>query len=89
MADPEEAAPMPPAAPSTSIASLPIAHRLAFWGFAGLVVAGLVFYLWWGLAFGVWVDNGVYAVVVTLAGFGLAGMWLMLPNPSRPIPHRQ
>ena len=71
-----------------SVADLPLPRRVVFWGFAGLVVAAIAFYLWWGLSFGVWIDNGVYSVVATLAGFGLAGMWLMTPSPSRPIPHR-
>ncbi len=64
--------------------SLP--RKASFFGFAALVVAGVAFYVWWGLSFGVWIDNGVYAVTVTLLGFGLAGMWLMLPNPPAPAP---
>ena len=44
------------------------------------------FYVWWGVAFGVWIDNGVYAVTITLLLFGLAGMWLVLPNPPAPPP---
>jgi len=59
--------------------SLP--RRVSFWGFATLVVLAVAFYLWWGLEFGVWIDNGVYAVTITLLLFGLAGMWLVLPNP--------
>jgi len=62
--------------------SLP--RRVSFWGFASLVVLAIVFYLWWGLSFGVWIDNGVYAVFITLFLFGLAGMWLMMPNPPAP-----
>ncbi len=62
--------------------SLP--RAVSFWGFASLVVLAVVFYLWWGLSFGVWIDNGVYAVTITLLLFGLAGMWLVLPNP--PVP---
>ena len=62
--------------------SLP--RSLSFWGFASLVVLAVAFYLWWGLVFGVWVDNGVYAVTITLLLFGLAGMWLVLPNPPAP-----
>jgi len=62
--------------------SLP--RRVSFWGFASLVVLAVAFYLWWGLDFGVWVDNGVYAVTITLLLFGLAGMWLVLPNPPAP-----
>jgi len=59
--------------------SLP--RSVSFWGFAMLVVLAVAFYLWWGLEFGVWIDNGVYAVTITLLLFGLAGMWLVLPNP--------
>ncbi len=62
--------------------SLP--RKVSFWGFATLVVLAVAFYLWWGLAFGVWIDNGVYAVTITLLLFGLAGMWLVLPNPPAP-----
>jgi type VI protein secretion system component VasF len=64
--------------------SLP--RKVTFWAFAALVVLGVAFYVWWGVAFGVWIDNGVYAVVVTLLGFGLAGMWLVLPNPPTAVP---
>ena len=60
------------------------AKRASFWGFAALVVAAAVFYVGWGLSYGVWIDNGVYAVTITLLLFGLAGMWLMLPNPPTP-----
>ena len=59
-------------------------RRLSFWGFASLVVLAVAFYVWWGVSFGVWIDNGVYAVVITLLLFGLSGMWLMLPNPPAP-----
>ncbi|MCI4365405.1 MAG: hypothetical protein L3K10_05015 [Thermoplasmata archaeon] len=61
-----------------------LTRRMTFWGFAGLVVLAVVFFVGWGLTFGVWIDNGVYAVTVTLLFFGLAGMWLVLPNP--PVP---
>lgn len=84
MATPEEAA----HGPARSIAELPLYRRLQFFGFAALVILGAVFYLWWGLSFGVWVDNGVYAVVAVLVLFGLAGMWLTMPNPPVPAPAR-
>jgi hypothetical protein len=60
------------------------ARKASFWGFTGLVVLAVMFYVGWGLSFGVWIDNGVYAVTITLLLFGLAGMWLMLPNPPTP-----
>jgi hypothetical protein len=47
-----------------------------------------VFFVGWGLSYGVWLDNGVYAVTITLLLFGLAGMWLVLPNPPAPAPPR-
>jgi hypothetical protein len=55
-----------------------------FFAFAALAILGVVFFLWWGLSYHVWVDNGVYAVVITLLLFGLSGMWLMAPNPPLP-----
>lgn len=61
-------------------------QRLGLGGFGALVVAAVAFYLWWGLAFGVWVDNGVYAVVITLLLFGLAGLWLFWPEPPATSP---
>ncbi|MCI4334463.1 MAG: hypothetical protein L3K04_02365 [Thermoplasmata archaeon] len=67
-----------------SVSELPFPRRVVFWGFGGLVVLAVGFYLWWGLSFGVWVDNGVYAVVIVLLLSGLAGMWLVSPNP--PVP---
>ncbi|MGP8073147.1 MAG: hypothetical protein ACLPZM_08510 [Thermoplasmata archaeon] len=67
-----------------SFRSMSTGRRASFWGFAGLVVLAVMFYVGWGLSFGVWLDNGVYAVTITLLLFGLAGMWLMLPNPPTP-----
>jgi type VI protein secretion system component VasF len=65
----------------TRVREMPLPRKVTFWGFAGLVMLAVAFYLWWGLAFGVWIDNGVYAVTITLLLFGLSGMWLVLPNP--------
>lgn len=58
---------------------LPTARQVGFFLFSLLLVAGVVFYVWWCVAFRVCIDNGVYAIVVTLVGFGLAGMWITLP----------
>jgi hypothetical protein len=71
---------------SRSAPMMSTTRRVTFWGFASLVVLAAVFYVWWGVAFGVWIDNGVYAVVITLLLFGLAGMWLVLPNPPVAAP---
>ena len=37
-----------------------------------IILAGL-FWLLWGLKFGVWWDIGLYAVLVVMVGFGLIG----------------
>jgi len=70
--------------PAPRVRGMSITRRVSFWGFATLVVLAVAFYVWWGVAFGVWIDNGVYAVTITLLLFGLAGMWLVLPNPPAP-----
>lgn len=72
--------------PARSVADLPLPRRAVFWGFAVLAVLGVAFYLWWGLSFGVWIDNGVYAVVSVLVLVGLSGMWLVMPNPPVAAP---
>ena len=69
-----------------ALGELPLQRRFQFWGSAGLVVLAVVFYLSWGFAYGVWLDNGVYAVSIVLLLFGIAGMWLALPNPPAPAP---
>jgi hypothetical protein len=79
-----EASELPGANEPGSPPTMSLPRFVSFWGFASLVVLAVAFYLWWGLAFGVWIDNGVYAVTITLLLFGLAGMWLMLPNPPAP-----
>lgn len=66
---------------SKRIADLPLHRRILFFLASMLVVLGIVFVLWWALDFGVLIDNGVYAVSATLILFGLAGMWLIMPNP--------
>ena len=70
-----------PSLAARSVADLPLHRRVLFFGAATLAILGVVFVLWWGLTFGVWIDNGVYAVAATLILFGLAGMWLVMPNP--------
>ncbi len=70
----------------TRFRELSLPRKVTFWGFASLVVAAVAFYVWWGTFYGVWIDNGVYAVFITLLLFGLAGMWLVLPNPPVTAP---
>jgi hypothetical protein len=80
MADPAPVKSSPPL-----LAGMSTARKASFWGFSSLVVFAVLFYVGWGLNYGVWIDNGVYAVTITLLLFGLSGMWLMLPNPPAPM----
>ena len=64
-----------------SVAETEFPRRLAFGFYALLFVAGIIFYLIWGLAYGAWnlldIDFiGAYAVFVVLIGFGIVGMLL-------------
>jgi hypothetical protein len=77
--DSEQGLPPPP---------MTFVRLVQFWGFAALLVLAGAFYVGWGLSYGVWLDNGVYAVVVVLALMGAAGMWLSLPNPPVADPSR-
>ena len=62
-------------------------RRVGFFAFGALVPIAAMFYVWWGLAYGRWLDNGVYAVTIVLLLFGLSGMWLMIPErPVVPAP---
>lgn len=57
------------------------ATDVAFLLFAVVLVLGVAFYLWWGISYNDWLDNGVYAVTITLLGFGIAGMLVTAPHP--------
>ncbi|HEV2429201.1 MAG TPA: hypothetical protein VGV64_05070 [Thermoplasmata archaeon] len=81
MADPVDRTARPTESAPPGAPALPFIRRLSYWGFVGLVALAGVFYVSWGFAYGIWLDNGVYAVAITLALFGLAGMWLVSPNP--------
>lgn len=78
------AEPAATSSPPSPLREMSITRKVSFWGFASLVILAVAFYVWWGTAFGVWIDNGVYAVTITLLLFGLVGMWLVLPNPPAP-----
>jgi len=56
-------------------------RRVTFAFYSILFLAGVIFYVAWGLAYGSWYLLapewiGVYAVTVILVGFGLVGMLL-------------
>lgn len=62
---------------------IPTARQVGFALFGLMLAAGIAFYIGWCVAFHVCLDNGVYAIVVTLSLFGLSGMWLTLPARPR------
>ena len=69
------------------MAEVAFPRAVAFWFYFLAFLAGVVFYLSWGLTYGSW--NlfrpewvGAYAVTVVLVGFGLVGM-LLYRKPGR------
>lgn len=48
-----------------------------------LLLLGIGFWVYMGATFGNWGDVGVYAVGVTLIGFGLVGTLISLREPRR------
>ena len=64
-----------------AVAEVAFPKKAAFWFYALTFLAGILFYLIWGISYGSW--NlfrsewiGAYAVTVILVGFGLVGMLL-------------
>ncbi len=40
------------------------------------VIAGLLFYVYWGLRYGVWIDEGIYSITIFLVVSGICGVLL-------------
>lgn len=63
------------------VAEVAFPRAVAFWFYFFASLAGVVFYVAWGISYGSWNFLrsewvGVYAVTVILIGFGLVGMLL-------------
>ncbi len=43
-----------------------------------LLLAGIGFYIYWGIRFGVWADIGIYAITIVFVLGGILGMILTL-----------
>jgi len=43
-----------------------------------VLIAGVLFYISWGLRYGVWVDIGIYSITIVLVLGGLLGAILSL-----------
>lgn len=41
-----------------------------------LLLAGIVFYVFWGLRYNVWIDIGIYSITIILILSGLFGLLL-------------
>ena len=42
------------------------------------LLAGILFYIYWGTRYGVWYDIGIYSIVIVLVMFGIIGILLTL-----------
>ena len=47
-----------------------------------MFLAGILFYIYWGMRFGVWADVGIYSVTVFFVLSGILGMVLTLYQQS-------
>ncbi len=43
-----------------------------------MFLAGILFYIYWGMRFGVWADVGIYSITVIFVLSGLLGMIISL-----------
>ena len=49
-----------------------------------LLLAGIVFYIYWGIRYGVWVDIGIYSITIILVLSGVLGMLLsVMEGPGK------
>jgi len=60
-----------------NLENLPEQERITTGFYYFLIPLALLFWIGWGLKFGVWWDIGIYSVVVVLLGFGLIGGFIV------------
>ncbi|MDG1544004.1 MAG: hypothetical protein P8R34_03400 [archaeon] len=56
-----------------NLENIPDQKKLTAGFYYSLIILAGLFWLLWGLKFGVWWDIGLYAVLVVMIGFGLIG----------------
>ena len=56
-----------------NLENIPDQRQLTAGFYYSLVILAPLFWLLWGLKFGVWWGIGMYAVLVVMVGFGLIG----------------
>ena len=50
-----------------------------------LLLAGIIFYIYWGLTYGVWMDIGIYSVVIVLVVSGICGFFLSIMKQKEDV----
>jgi len=48
-----------------------------------LLLAGILFYIYWGIRFGVWSDVGIYSITIVFVLGGLLGTIITLMETSQ------
>ena len=48
-----------------------------------LLLAGIVFYVFWGLRYNVWIDIGIYSITIILILSGLFGILLSISEKTK------
>ncbi len=66
---------------SNGVVNLPSSKTIIFYAYAFLLSLGVALYIIWGIAFGSWnifvaQNIGIYALVIVMVVFGVAGMLL-------------
>ena len=56
-----------------NLENIPDQKKMTAGFYYSLIILAGIFWLLWGLKFGVWWDIGLYAVLVVMVGFGLIG----------------
>ena len=56
-----------------NLENLPDQERLTTGFYYMLIPLALLFWIGWGLKFGVWWDIGLYSILIIMLGFGLIG----------------
>ena len=56
-----------------NLENIPDQKKMTAGFYYSLIILAGIFWLLWGIKFGVWWDIGLYAVLVVMVGFGLIG----------------
>tara|TARA_B100000902_G_C27256783_1_gene888316 strand:+ start:1012 stop:1212 length:201 start_codon:yes stop_codon:yes gene_type:complete len=60
-----------------NLENLPDQEKMTKGFYFSLIPIALLFWIGWGLKFGVWWDIGIYSVLVVLLGFALIGRFVV------------